>query len=113
MPAPDFSLPSAHGEIISLADYKRSTHCAGTRPVLLLFFHETQCRLCRAEIEALGVQRNQLAGAGVPFIAILPENRTTIYTVLGTTTLGYPLLQDPEQAVARRYGLYRLFGRDG
>jgi thioredoxin-dependent peroxiredoxin len=107
MPAPEFMLQSAHGEIISLADYKRRS------PLLLLFFHGTQCRFCKAEIEELGRRYRELAATGVPMAAILPEDKVRIYTDLGVTTYGFPLLQDPDRAVARRYGVYRLLAREG
>jgi peroxiredoxin len=107
MPAPDFTLSSARGEIIGLADYKRHA------PLLLLFFHGARCRFCREEIQELGRRLGELATTGVQVAAVLPEDKVAIYTALGTTSVGYPLLQDPNRAVARRYGVYQLLGWEG
>lgn len=107
MPAPDFTLSSARGEIIGLADYKRHT------PLLLLFFHGARCRLCREEIQELGRRLAELATTGVQVAAVLPEDKVAIYTALGTMSVGYPLLQDSNRAVARRYGAYQPLGWQG
>jgi thioredoxin-dependent peroxiredoxin len=106
-PAPAFSLPDQAGRLHSLADY------AG-RPVVLYFYPKDDTSGCTTE--------------ACTFQAALPRFDARQAAVLGVSVLdsaskarfakkydlGFPLLADPDHAVAEKYGAWQqksLYGR--
>jgi peroxiredoxin len=110
--APDFTLPRVGpGEPLSLASLRGQ--------VVLLNVWATWCKPCEAELPAMQRLHEALAGQGFALVAVSvdadPEPVAAFRERLG---LGFTLLLDPDQRVARAYQTFRfpeslLVGRDG
>lgn len=98
-PAPDFSLPNQHGELVSLAVLRG-------RPAFLVFFPAVFSPVCDGELSGLWQQREQLAPARL--IGICTDSKFSLRGYTLTTGLGLDLLSDhwPHGEISRRYGAF-------
>jgi thioredoxin-dependent peroxiredoxin len=98
-PAPPFELLDQHGNSFALGDF------AGRR-VLLYFYPEADTSGCTKQSCALRDHRQDLAGIGLDVVGIspdLPDKQLAFDRKYG---LGFPLLSDPDHAVAEAYGTW-------
>jgi peroxiredoxin len=75
-PAPDFTLPAAHGEgSVSLSSYR------GNSPVLLTLLRGLYCPFCRRHLAHLGTLAPKLAAEGVKLLGVVttPPERSRLY----------------------------------
>jgi len=97
-PAPPFSLPRAGGGRFALEEARGR--------VVLVHFWATWCAPCRAELPALARLERARAGEGLVVAAVSvdarPEQAMRFAAARG---LGSPVLFDPAEEVARRYGV--------
>src|SRR5687768_18557211 len=98
--APSFTTPSSTGKTISLADY------AGKQTVVLYFYPKADTPGCTKE--ACGF-RDALADydkANVAVLGISPDPANKVKKFADKFHLNFPLLADPDHAVAERYGVW-------
>ena len=115
--APMFELPDAFGDSVSLADLLE----AG--PVIVSFYRGSWCPFCNLELQALQREIDAVEKAGVTLLAISPNKPDESVEVIKEHGLGYPVLSDHDNGVAKHFGLvyamepgmvayYQEIGRD-
>jgi peroxiredoxin len=96
--APDFELPSANGERVSLGAL------LDRGPVVLTFFRGTWCPYCSLYLRALEDSRPAIEAAGATLVAISPQHVDGMVRRF-QSKVGLTLLSDLGNRVARVYGL--------
>ncbi|MEZ5381987.1 MAG: thioredoxin-dependent thiol peroxidase [Microthrixaceae bacterium] len=104
--APDFSLTDQHGSAVSLADQR------GHR-TLVFFYPKANTSGCTTQ--ACGLR--DVAGdiGDVAILGISPDSPTKQLNWDEKHSLGFPLLSDPDHAVAEAYGAWgrkKLYGKE-
>jgi peroxiredoxin Q/BCP len=105
-PAPPFALTDQHGTTVRLQDLRG-------RKVLVYFYPEADTPGCTTQSCDLRDHRQDLAGIGAEVIGIspdLPEEQLAFDRKYG---LEFPLLSDPDHAVAEAWGTWGEKTRDG
>ncbi len=105
-PAPPFSLLDQHGSVVRLEDFQG-------RKLLVYFYPEADTPNCTTQSCAVRDHRQELAGIGTDSIGIspdLPDKQLAFDEKFG---LGFPLLSDPDHAVATAWGAWGPKTRDG
>lgn len=101
-PAPDFTLPDTDGANRRLADEWKQ------RPVVLVFYYGYACDHCVSQLFALNKDLDKFRELGATVWAVSadpPELTRKRFKQYGA--FGYPVLSDPDHAVATLYGTYR------
>jgi peroxiredoxin len=115
--APDFTLPDACGQPVSLA----ATLAEG--PVVLAFFRGGWCPFCTLALRALAEAWPKLRRTGAQVLAVSPAGARHAQDACACSALLFPVLSDHGNAVARTYGIafalepeeramYARFGHD-
>lgn len=97
--APEFELPNALGEPVRLSELLRQG------PVVLSFFRGGWCSYCNIELRALQRHLTDIHDLGAELIAVTPELPDETVTTVEKLALGYPVLSDSGNRVARAFGL--------
>lgn len=97
--APDFTLPDAAGGKVSLADY------AG-RNVVVYFYPKAATPGCTTEACDFRDNLNSLQASGFDVVGISPDEPQALQDFAAAESLTFPLLSDPDFAVAQAYGSY-------
>lgn len=92
---PDFTLTTATGAPLVLMDQLRHG------PVVLIFYRGNWCPYCDLQLRALGRMMPAFREAGVGVLAVAPSPATS----QAQAALGFPLLTDYGNRVARLFGL--------
>ena len=106
-PAPEFTLPDADGNEVSLSDFR------GQR-VIVYFYPAAMTPGCTKEACDF---RDSLAGlndAGVAVLGISPDAPAKLARFRDKEGLTFPLLSDPDHAVLEAYGAWgekKLYGK--
>lgn len=106
-PAPAFTMMSDSGKKIRLADLKGS-------PVVLYFYPRDDTPGCTKEACNFRDAQPELAGLGVQVLGVSPDSVETHGKFRDKYQLNFPLLADPDHAVADQYGAWReknLYGK--
>jgi len=98
-PAPDFTLPDAHGAAVALSELR------GRGRVLLVFYLGSWCPYCHIQLKAFQAQLDELRAAGLDVVAVSPETPERSRSFAEGAELGFTVLSDAGNAVADRYGL--------
>jgi peroxiredoxin len=99
----DFSLAHTDGRMVHLADLR----AAG--PVVLTFYRGAWCGHCSAYLRALERIAGDLTEMGTSNVAVSPQTVEWARDTAQRLRLGYHVLSDPENRIARTFGLvYRL-----
>ncbi|WP_288025687.1 thioredoxin-dependent thiol peroxidase [Arthrobacter sp.] len=98
-PAPNFSLPNAAGEQVSLADY------AGRR-VVVYFYPKAATPGCTTEACDFRDSLSALKGAGVDVVGISTDPQQDLAKFAGDFGLNFPLLSDLDHATAEAWGAW-------
>ncbi|WP_262106909.1 thioredoxin-dependent thiol peroxidase [Arthrobacter sp. Marseille-P9274] len=98
-PAPAFTLEDAVGGKVSLADY------AG-RSVVVYFYPKAATPGCTTEACDFRDNLNSLQAAGFDVVGISPDEPEALRDFSTAESLTFPLLSDPDFAVAMAYGSY-------
>ena len=104
--APAFALLDQHDNRVRLQDF-------GGRKVLIYFYPEADTPGCTTQSCAVRDHRQDLAGIGTEVIGIspdLPDKQLAFDEKYG---LGFPLLSDPDHAIADAWGVWGKKSRDG
>lgn len=103
-PAPDFSLPDAHGAFHSLAQLRSDG------PVVVAFYQGAWCTSCREQLEQYQAHLGAIAAAGGRLVAISADPPEKSARLGETLQLTYPLLSDVRLEVAAAYGVVQAVG---
>jgi len=97
--APDFTLFNVEGRPVTL-----STLLA-EGPVVLTFYRGEWCPYCNLQLRAYQAILPQIEELGATLVAVSPQTPDNSPTTAEQKGLTFPVLSDPGNLVARRYGL--------
>jgi peroxiredoxin Q/BCP len=97
--APDFALPDQSGKIERLSDHRG-------RRVLLYFYPKADTPGCTTQSCAVRDAREDFAELDVDVLGISPSPVEAQAAFDTKFSLGFPLLSDPDHAVADAYGVW-------
>ncbi len=97
--APAFTLPSATGKWVSLGDRL----AAG--PAVVVFYRGAWCPVCNVHLRALQAALPEITSHDARLIAISPQAPDASLELAEKLALGFDVLSDVDQAVARQWGL--------
>lgn len=98
-PAPDFTLKDAEGRTVSLADYRGKN-------VIVYFYPKAATPGCTTEACDFRDSLASLQGMGYEVVGISPDAPEALAGFTGDFGLTFPLLSDPDHAVALAYGAW-------
>lgn len=96
---PDATLIGAEHEPIELAKLWAEG------PVVLAFYRGGWCPYCNLQLKALQRSLAQIENAGATLVAVTPELPEKASMTIEKNTLGYLVLTDPDNALARQLGI--------
>lgn len=95
----DFALPDASGRTVTLSNQLLRG------PVVLTFYRGGWCGYCSAYLSALDQAAADFRNAGVEILAISPQTLQSSAATAEKLAVGFPVLSDFDNAVARSFGL--------
>lgn len=105
--APDFSLTADDGSRVSLGDF------AGRR-VVVYFYPKDDTSGCTAQACELRDDLPAFSALDVAIVGVSPDSVASHVKFKGKYQLNFPLLSDPEHAMAEAYGVWKeksMYGR--
>jgi thioredoxin-dependent peroxiredoxin len=96
--APDFSLPDALMEPVSLAGFRGKN-------VVIYFFPKVATAGCAAMVEEISDHQDDFAAADTAVMGISPEECLQLEAFSDEHGLSLPLLSDPEGEVCEQFGV--------
>ncbi|ANW65962.1 peroxiredoxin [Mycobacterium sp. djl-10] len=105
--APDFSLPDADGNTVSLADFRG-------RKVIVYFYPAASTPGCTKQACDFRDSLGELNGAGLDVVGISPDKPAKLAKFRDTEGLTFPLLSDPDKAVLTAWGAFgekKMYGK--
>ncbi len=103
-PAPDFTLESHDGSMISLSDFR------GRQTVVLFFYPKDETPVCTKEACGFRDSYQEFTRCGAAVLGISSDSRDSHRLFAAGHDLPYPLLTDQEAAVRKTYGVPRTLG---
>ena len=97
--APDFTLPSAEGGLVSLKDLRG-------KPVVLYFYPKDDTPGCTREACAFRDTEAALKKKGAVVLGVSGDSTLSHEKFKGKYKLNFPLLSDADRAVAEKYGAW-------
>jgi peroxiredoxin Q/BCP len=104
--APSFELPDQHGKRVRLQDFRG-------RKLLVYFYPEADTPGCTTQSCSVRDHRQDLAGIGMDVVGISPDQQDKQLAFDEKYGLGFPLLSDPDHAIADAWGTWGEKSRDG
>jgi peroxiredoxin Q/BCP len=107
-PAPDFTLPDADGNPVSLAEHRG-------RRVIVYCYPAALTPGCTTQAVDFTEAAGDLAAAGLDIIGISPDPPEKLLRFREQEKLGITLVSDPDKTVLRAYGAYgpkKLYGKE-
>lgn len=101
--APDFTLPSTHGEL-TLSQWLRDG------PVLLVFYPKDGSAVCTRQLCDYRDNLDMFQGLGVRVLAISTDSESAHQAFAEQKSFPFPLLSDARGRVAASYGALNLLG---
>jgi peroxiredoxin Q/BCP len=98
-PAPDFSLPEADGNQVSLSALRG-------QKVIIYFYPAAMTPGCTKESCDFRDSRSDLSDAGFTVLGISPDSPAKLAKFRDKEGLTFPLLSDPGREVLKAYGAY-------
>ena len=105
--APDFTLPDADGNPVSLSSYRG-------QQVIVYFYPAAMTPGCTKQACDFRDSLGELIGAGVDVIGVSPDKPEKLAKFRDAEKLTFPLLSDPERTVLTAYGAYgekKMYGK--
>ena len=106
--APDFTLPDADGNLVSLASHRG-------RRVIVYCYPAALTPGCTTQAVDFTAAAGDLAEAGLDIIGISPDTPDKLLRFREKEELGITLLSDPDKAVLSAYGAFgkkKLYGKE-
>jgi peroxiredoxin len=97
--APVFQLQDQNAKPVSSADLLAKGH------LVICFIRGRWCPFCVGQLEALNLILPQIQRAGASLIAVSPQTVSQSFFMADQHKLRFPLLSDPDNHVARQFGL--------
>lgn len=97
--APDFTLQNATGEPVSLKELLRSGK------VILTFYRGAWCPYCNLALHAYQEKTEEFSSLGAQLVAVSPQTPDHSLSQKEKEDLGFVVLSDPRNEVARKFGL--------
>jgi peroxiredoxin Q/BCP len=107
MPAPDFALPDADGDVVALQQFR------GQR-VVVYFYPAASTPGCTTQACDFRDNLAVLRDAGVAVLGVSPDGPDALRRFRDEQALTFPLLSDPDHRVLEAYGAWgekKLYGR--
>jgi peroxiredoxin Q/BCP len=98
-PSPDFELLDQHGNTVKLADYRG-------HKLLVYFYPKADTPGCTAQSCQVRDSTEDLKELDLAVVGISPDPPSEQLAFDEKYTLGFPLLSDPDHAVAEAYGVW-------
>jgi peroxiredoxin Q/BCP len=98
--APAFTLAADNGEKVTLADLRG-------KPVVLYFYPEDDTPGCTTEACAFRDRQAEIKKLGAVVYGVSPDDVASHQRFRDKFKLNFPLLADPDHAVAEKYGAWR------
>jgi peroxiredoxin Q/BCP len=98
-PAPPFALADQHGTTVRLEDFRGRT-------LLVYFYPKADTPGCTTQSCAVRDAREDLLELGVAVVGISPDEPAAQAAFDEKYGLGFPLLADPDHAVAEAWGVW-------
>jgi len=98
-PAPDFTLPDADGNEVSLAKLRG-------QKVIIYFYPAAMTPGCTKQACDFRDSRNDLSRAGFTVLGISPDSPAKLAKFRDKEGLEFPLLSDPDREVLQTYGAF-------
>jgi thioredoxin-dependent peroxiredoxin len=102
--APDFSLAASDGRTYRLADF------AGRSVVVIAWFPKAFTSGCTAECASIGLTKGALGAFDATIFAASCDTVDTNRDFAASMGIDFPILSDPDGAVARAYGVLGPLG---
>jgi thioredoxin-dependent peroxiredoxin len=105
--APDFTLSDQHGDAVTLSELRG-------RPVVLYFYPKADTPGCTTQACGVRDRRAEYGRAGAVVLGVSRDPVERVRAFDEKYGLGFPLLSDPDHAVAEAYGTWgekRMYGR--
>jgi len=105
--APDFTLPDADGNLVSLSSLRG-------QEVIVYFYPAAMTPGCTKQACDFRDNGSELAKAGLTVLGISPDSPARLARFREKESLTFPLLSDPDHRVHQAYGAYgekTLYGR--
>ena len=102
--APDFHLLGSDGRWYRLRDF------SGRDAVVIAWFPKAFTAACTRECESIGSSRGALRGFKVRYFGASVDTAETNKEFAESLAVDFPILSDPDKAVARAYGVLRPTG---
>ena len=106
-PAPDFSLPTGTGEVLSLKDLKG-------KKIVLYFYPKDNTSGCTKEACAFNDDLARVKKKGAVVIGVSPDSAVSHAKFSGKYDLTFPLLSDESKGMLKKYGVWKeksMYGR--
>ena len=106
--APDFTLPDADGNLVSLASHRG-------RRVIVYCYPAAMTPGCTTQAVDFTAAAGDLAEAGLDILGISPDTPDKLLRFREEEGLNITLLSDPDKAVLRAYGAFgpkKLYGKE-
>ncbi len=105
-PAPDFTLPDAEGNQVSLSALRSEVGRAGGRGIIIYFYPAAMTPGCTKQACDFRDSRSDLSGAGFTVLGISPDAPAKLAKFRDAERLTFPLLSDPSREVLKAYGAF-------
>lgn len=98
--APDFTLPNAFGESVSLYEQLE------TGPVVLVFYRGAWCPYCNLQLHTLRESLPAIEGEGAQLITVTPQKPDKSLEQVKEDDYPFEILSDLDSSVMKAYNLY-------
>jgi thioredoxin-dependent peroxiredoxin len=105
-PAPDFTLPDADGNQVSLAALRSDVAKAGGRGIIVYFYPAAMTPGCTKQACDFRDSGGDISGAGYTVVGISPDPPAKLVKFRDKEGLGFPLLSDTDREVLAAYGAF-------